>query len=504
MQRFVPLRAIACCVRVGLLLAAARPLNAQPAATESVRVITLRDAVDLALGRGLEARAAAATRDASRYRHDAFDARLLPRLSVSGTVPAFNRSIIEVLQPDGSTQFRTQNQTTASVGATVSQVIPFTGGDVFVSSSLTRISVSGAQETLIWSSTPVTVGIRQPIFRPNSIGWDMREQPVRTAVAERQYLEAREDVALRVTGLFFDVYAAEVSLETALANVGVNDTLYTLNKGRYEIGRIGENDLLQSELALLGAQTDLDAAELELQRALAAFRIALRFPRDTPLELVVPERVPDFEPDTAVAVKQALQNASAITSLELQTVEAKRRVAEAKLNNGVGAVLQASYGFNATGGGFGDAYRNLLEAQRVTLSVEIPVIQWGARSAEVKAAERDLDQVAATTEATLERTAHEAGFAALRLAQARRSLALSAKADTVGQKRFDVAYNRYVIGRIAIDNLFLAQREKDQAREQHVRALRDYWEAYYRLRRITLYDFERGRVITDTNQGTPP
>ena len=29
----------------------------------------------------------------------------------------------------------------------------------------------------------------------------------------------------------------------------MNDTLYTLNSGRYEVGRIVENDLLQSELA---------------------------------------------------------------------------------------------------------------------------------------------------------------------------------------------------------------------------------------------------------------
>jgi tetratricopeptide (TPR) repeat protein len=50
----------------------------------------------------------------------------------------------------------------------------------------------------------------------------------------------------------------------------------------------------------------------------------------------------------------------------------------------------------------------------------------------------------------------------------------------LAQRRFDVAYNRYVIARISIDNLYIAQQEKDQARTQYVRALRGYWEAYYR------------------------
>jgi len=72
---------------------------------------------------------------------------------------------------------------------------------------------------------------------------------------------------------------------------------------------------------------------------------------------------------------------------------------------------------------------------------------------------------------------------------------LSAKADTVAGKRFEVAYNRYVIGRISIDNLYIAQNEKDQALSQFVQALRGYWQAYYRLRRVTLFDFERGEAI---------
>jgi outer membrane protein TolC len=58
-----------------------------------------------------------------------------------------------------------------------------------------------------------------------------------------------------------------------------------------------------------------------------------------------------------------------------------------------------------------------------------------------------------------------------------------------------VAYNRYVIGRISIDNLYLAQNEKDQALASYVQALRGFWSAYYQLRKTTLYDFERGEAL---------
>ena len=92
-------------------------------------------------------------------------------------------------------------------------------------------------------------------------------------------------------------------------------------------------------------------------------------------------------------------------------------------------------------------------------------------------------------------TENNAHFAALQLGQARRALAIAAKADTVAAKRFEVALNRYSISRITIDNLYIAQSEKDQALTAYVVALRAYWLAYFQLRKATLYDFEKGDII---------
>ena len=74
---------------------------------------------------------------------------------------------------------------------------------------------------------------------------------------------------------------------------------------------------------------------------------------------------------------------------------------------------------------------------------------------------------------------------------------ISAKADTVAAKRFEVAKNRYVIGKIAISDLYIAQNEKDAAVLSYVQALRGYWTAYYHLRRVTLYDFATKQELVD-------
>jgi outer membrane protein len=458
--------------------------------------ITLKEAVERAQRQGYSARAAVATRDAARAHDRAFGARLLPQLSLNGNAPIYDRAILPVVQPDGSTLFTPVQQTTANAGLTIAQKLPFTGGTFSVTSALQRYQrTGGTQQTETWTSSPVTVKLDQPVLRPNTIRWDDREQDISLTIAERQYLEAREAVALQATNAFFDFFIAKKTLDNATSTAGSNDTLYTLNKGRLEVGKIGENDLLQSELALLRSRSALENAKLEFDRTLAAFRLAINLEAGATLDVGVPSAIPQFQADTALAVAQALNNRAQISDLELQSVRARRKIAEAKLINGPGAVVTASMGFNQTAPDVNLAYQNLLQKQNFSLGVNVPLFQWGARKAEVQAAVSDQKRVDATSQASREQIAQDAHFAALQVTQASRNVALSAKADTVAQKRFEVAYNRYVIGRIGIDNLYIAQNEKDQAVSQYLQALRNYWLAYYRLRQVTLFDFEAGAAI---------
>jgi outer membrane protein TolC len=464
------------------------PLHAQQ--------ITLQDAVERAQKESYQATTVSATRDAARARNSAFGARRLPQLSLQGTAPRYEKTITPVIQPDGSTNFTPVQATTADAGLTLSQVLPFSGGTFSITSQLQRYEVTGGSDNVLrWTSSPVIFSIQQPILRPNLLRWDGRVADVELESAERAFLEEREGVALQATQAFFELYLAQKTLENAALNAARNDTLFNLNKGRLEIGKIGENDLLQSELALLNARAALDNAKLEYARRLAAFRLAVNLPADAPVEISIPARIPGFDADTAVAVQQALRNRARVSDLEMQSLQARRQLAIARLAGGPGATLNASVGFNQTAPDMSLAYRDLLQAQRFSMFLQVPVFNWGARSNDVQEARANQKRVDAATRQSREELVQEAHFAALQLSQARRNLEVSAKADTVAAKRFEVAYNRYVIGRIGIDNLYIAQNEKDQAVSQYLQALRNYWMAYYRLRQVTLFDFEVGQAI---------
>ena len=466
-------------------------------AQSAPQTLTLQDAIRLAQQQGAAAQVARSSRDAAHARDDAFNARLLPQLYLQGDAANLNHGINPITLPDGSTQFISQAQNQSRFELGFSQRIPLTGGTVSVGSEVRRIDLFGDSTSRYYQTTPVLLTLQQDLFKPRTVVWDRRVQALDVAVAERGYLEAREDVAGATADAFFNLYAQEVALANASFNVAVNDTLFQLNKGRFEVGKIGENDLLKSELALLRARAAADDAKLARDRAEAALRRIIAFPAGMPLAIATPDSIPIVTADPDVAVREALRNSSTMRQNDLDVVESRRAMTVAKSNNRFNATIAGSVGFNQSAPQFGQAYQSPLGKQTLSVGINLPMLQWGAGHADVQEAKAIEERVGATNKMRRDALEEDARFSVLQLEQARRNVTLAAKADTVAARQFEVARNRYTIGKITNEALYLAQGEKDAAVLANVQALRNYWITYYHLRRVTLYDFEKSVPLVD-------
>jgi len=481
---------------VAVFLLCCCPFAAQ-AQSQSTITLTLQDAILRARQQGPQAQAARSGRDAARWRDEAFNARLLPQLKLTGDAANLDRGINPTPQPDGSTQYLSQAHNTTQLGLGFTQAIPLTGGTLSVLTQISRLDEFGSRSSRLYQTSPILVRLEQQLFQPRQIVWDKRTQHLGARVAEQAYLEAREDVAQNTAAAFFDLYAAEVALRNASNNVAVNDTLYTLNKGRFEVGKIGENDLLKSELALLRARAAVEDSRVTRARAEAALRRQIALPADGELTIVTPDSIPIVDANPDLAEKEALQNSSIIQQNELDDVQSRYGVSVAKASSGFNATVGASAGFNQTASAFGESYQSPLGRQQLSVAINLPMAQWGAGRATVEAAKAASQRVTTNNKMRRDALAEDARFSALQLQQAQRTVVLAAKADTVAGKQFEVARNRYIIGKIANDALYLAQGEKDNAVVAYVQALRNYWTAYYHLRRVTLYDFAEKRELLD-------
>jgi outer membrane protein TolC len=475
-----------------LLGCGASPLRAQ---TDTV-ALTLDDCVRMAVAQGPFITAARESYSSLIESYEQFRSSLLPQLSLQGQAPGYLRSISSIVQPDGTTLFTPQSQATSTLGLALSQQIPLTGGEFSILSGLSRIDLL-EEQTTFYRSTPIAVSFRQPLFQLNTLWWNSEEEDLQKEIAVRAWVEAREDVSLDAVTKFFDAYLASMTVETASSNVAINDTLYNISLGRYNVGKIAENDLLQNELALINARTQKVFAEIEFERASRTLAFAIGVPKTTPLKLIPPDYVPIVELDPDAAVAQARANRSDMVSLDLERVRAERAVRDAQLSHSFSATLSASAGLNQRASSIPNAYVDLLDQQQLNVTFEVPLIQWGGGSAAVGAALAEQRRVDAVSGAQANDLEDEVYAQVKNLQLQQLQVGISAKADTIAQRRFEVSKDRYMIGKIDVTNLFLAQDEKDAARRSWVQTLRNYWSGYYRLRRLTLFDFAENRTLLE-------
>ncbi len=468
----------------------------ESAAPPDSLTLTLREAVTRAQAEGPQAEIAQLGFQQARFGLRAVQSTYWPSLELAGSVPGLERSIDQIQLDDGSFDYVEQNRLFSTASLRAEQPVPFTGGSVYVTSRLGRLDLFGDREFSRWNAAPVVVGLEQPLFQYNALKWSRRLRPLRYEAAERTLTAGVAEAAVETAAAFFDLYIARINLEIADANVAVNDTIYTLSQGRYRIGRIAENDVLQTELQLLNAQSDRASAQTNARRAEQTLRTLLDLPAATPLSVVPPTDLPPVLVEPKEAVALAEERRPAFLELRLERLEAERALAQAEGQNGFGATLSAEFGLNQQAGTFGEAYQDPLDQQRFGITFQVPLYQHGRGDAAVEAAEANRRQVARQAELRREELRQEVYFEAVALQQLRRQVRIAAKADTVARRRFEVARKRYEVGNITITDLFNAQREKDVARRSYIQTLSRFWTTYYRLRRLTLYDFSEGRPLS--------
>jgi len=458
--------------------------------------LTLQQCLELARKNGPNAKIA---RDAYRsrtYTFRSFNSGLLPQVVLTGTVPNYSRAIIPVVQPDGTTRYIPQSQANSMATVSLNQPLVLTGGTIFASSSLSRNDLIGDNTQTLWSSSPLVLGITQPIFQLNTLWWDNRSNDLQKTQADKKFYEDMEDAGIDVTQKFFDAFVARMHVDNASLNVTINDTLLTISRGRYSVGKIDENDLLQSELALANAQVELSSAQLDYRIALRTLAIALAMNVDEVQGIIPPAELPDITVGVELAEREAHKNRSDLVAYELQEHNAKRSLRSIEYANGFNATITASFGYNQTSPILKNVYSGLLSQQAASLSLSIPLLQWGKGSNAISAAKENLYETETNIDLEKKSFDQDVESQVERFLQSQQQMKLSMRADTIAQKQYELATNRYKIGKYDVTKLLLSQDAKDKARESLIVTEQNYWLSYFRLRRLTLFDFESGKPIS--------
>ena len=457
--------------------------------------LTLDDVIALAREQSPMAIMARHQFRSSYWEYRTYKASFLPALSLNSTLPDFNRSIERNVQDDGTEVFVPSHRMNTSVEMELSQNVGLTGGNIFMNSSLQRIDNLGTNPDQTYLSYPFTIGFSQPINGYNSFKWEKKIEPAKYEEAKKELIHTLEQVNNRAVAYFFDLILAQINLEIAKKNFANNDTLYNIAGGRYRLGTIAENELLQMELSFLNAGTALNSANIDLEVKKFRLRSFLGYSEKVDIELIVPSEIPEVSVDMARALQEASTNNPEVLALERRLLEAEQNVAQAKSQKGLQANLFALYGLSKNADDLGGVYVDPQDQQRLRVGFEIPILDWGLGRGRYKMAQSAEDVVKINVLQSRSDFEQQIFLQVMQFNLQDDQLVIASKADTIAAKRYEVTKQRFLIGRIDVLDLNVALEEKDVARRGYVQALRNFWDYYYSLRILTLYDWIRNEKL---------
>jgi outer membrane protein TolC len=482
--------------RILLWLVVFLPLCITTSHAQYKEVLTLDEVVQLAREQSPASILAKHRFRRSYWEFRTHKAGLRPSVTLNVDFPEFNRSLQKYKNPDGTYTYLEDFANTTTASLNMNQNIGLTGGQLFVRSNLQRLDEFGDIENHSYMSTPISVGYRQPILFYNEYKWAKKIEPLKYEQAEKQYIVNMEQVAATAVRLFFDLALAQQNLEEAKLNYSNADTLYKIARGRYEIGTIAENELMQMELSFLRAGSELNEASVDLEYGKLRLRSFLGFNEKVDVELVISKEIPEFDVDYQKALASAQDNNPQVIGFNVDMVQAESDVAKVKAENGLKADLVASFGLTKTAEELNSIYVNPQDQQGFRVGLEMPLLDWGLGRGRVKMAQSGLEVTRATVEQSQIEFRQSLFVQVMQFNLQDDQLALAAKSDTIAQKRYDLTKQRFLIGKVDVLDLNVALEEKDNAKKGYIEQLKQYWTDYYALRQITLFDFEKQKELS--------
>lgn len=461
------------------------------------RILTLEQTIALAADSALEAFKNENLYLAGYWEYRSFKANRLPSVTLNLTPANYNRGFVSRYNSETDADFYGLQRSYAADGnVLVEQNLDLLGGTFFIESGLQYMRYLGKMASNQFSSVPISIGYKQDLLGYNAFRWEKKIEPVKYEKVKKQFLYNTEQISEEATTYFFTLAMAQAEYDLAVKNKRSADTLYAIGEQKFDIAAVTTDDLYTLELEKVNAHNALKNAELSLKRAMFSLVTYLNLEPDAELRLLLPERTHAYLLSADEALQKAKENHPTYLENRQTVLEAEQNLDKTKRESVFQASFSASVGFNQAATSLKKVYRDPIRQDMVAVTFSIPILDWGVRKGKYRMAKNNLGVVkisARQSEVAIEKEI----VMAVNDFNLQQELILSAQyALELAEKAYAKTMTRFIEGNTDMNTLTLASSRKDEANKNYIGALENYWLSYYKIRRLTLYDFVKGISIS--------
>jgi outer membrane protein len=449
-----------------LMLALSVPAAGLTQAVSHPYVLTLEDAVKLALANNLNLQTTVDSVQGSQISEGLAQSRF--RVQVT---PSYARGIGE------------QTVVDQRFGLEVSKLLPF-GTTVTGQYNTDQAS----NDLGHFSNSNLSLGITQPLLR--GFGREPTQYNLVNArrglqSAERNLDVAKQRLAVDVVSNYFNIVRQQGLVDVAEKSLERNQELLRASKARLEVGLASKLDVFRAELQLSRAEDDVILRNEALELALDAFKFNLGL---SPSDQVALEMIePEYEPvnvDVDSLTSQALANRIEVREERDRIRDAERSVSISKQNLLPELDLNLRYEQRGIGESFYSSFNFQDSAFNVFFSTSYPLDR-SSEKATFARSQIDMNAARRSMKLLEYNIANEVRAAARNLERTGKSIVLQERNIDFAEKQLRLATLRYQRGLASNFDIIDAENNLIQARSNYVSLVSDYRVAQMELKRVT-------------------
>ncbi len=431
------------------------------------------------------------------WQYRSFKAGRLPLISLKTIPLQYNRDFTKRYDSEIDIDiYRQQQSLYSSSNLSISQNFDLTGGTFFIDSELSYMRNFGDKKHTQFNTVPVRIGYHQSLFGFNNFKWDKKIEPLRYEKVEKQLLYSRELISESVISFFFNLAMAQLEYNMAMETVNSSDTLYQMGQKRQEIASISQADLLTLKLDAVNAKNSLSNADINLKRSMFSFSSYLNLPNNTKIKLILPQRAEIIIISPEMALEYAQKNNPDYISFKQKLLEAKKEVDKTKKSSNFDASISLSVGFNQAADNLSGAYTRPLQQDMVSIGLTIPILDWGVRKGKANMAKNNLNVTQLSIQQEKQALEQDIIMTVNDFNIQQKQIASAEEAMKIATLAYNTTKERFIIGKADLNSLTLSLSRQNNAQRNYISSLKNYWLSYYKLRRLTLYDFMKKKMLS--------
>ena len=345
-------------------------------------------------------------------------------------------------------------------------------------------------------SNNLSLNLDQPLFTYNRTRLQLKELQLALENAQLNYAIQLLSLERQVAQAFYYVYQQQQSLEIAKQAYQNMQQSYEVSKNKVEAGISAREEMFQAELNLATTKSDFENKQVSLENAKDEFKVLTGMGLYDDVMVLPNISVDTIHVDISFAIDQGLENRMELRQRAITVETSQFDLIQTKALNEFKGSLGLSIGLFGDNENFGNVYANPTDNESVSLSLIIPLWDWGERKSRIKATEASIESANITFEEEQNNIILGIRKVYRNLLNLQNQIEIARQSVINAQLTYDLNLEKYRNGDLTGMDLNIYQNQLSEKQLTFTNSLISYKLELLNLKIQTLYDFEKNEPVT--------